>query len=395
MARGRFRLGPSGNPNLIQFQHRARVAREHEPVSSSRDDAADSELREYLREWRRLAAKERKVPAYVIMHDTSLDELCRRPPRTLDDIAATSGFGEKKTASYGPAILDAVTKFRQGARAMKAESWASSGRGARRLAAASARVPNRDSCEILEQLQEAFAMSDRVKIELANLYKEMGRSQLTPLWTDERAIVPPEPPPHAVPWLWKWAQLYDYGRRSAELVPLERGGDRRAMGLTNPGMHGQPYASPTLWAAVQWLNGHEVAPAHRHSSEAVRFIIEGHGAYTTVNGDRVYLERGDFVINPSWHWHDHGSDEDVPMIWMDALDIPLNTYLGAAFFEPVRKGFAGSHGGDWRSAQEIRRRPDAAGMGSAVQAVHAALHVQMGDHGARADQFGRSGREPV
>jgi ATP-dependent DNA helicase RecQ len=99
---------------------RARVAREYEPVPSSREDAADSELREYLREWRRLAAKERKVPAYVIMHDSSLDELCGRPPRTLNDIAATSGFGEKKTASYGPAILDAVKKFRHGARAMKA-----------------------------------------------------------------------------------------------------------------------------------------------------------------------------------------------------------------------------------------------------------------------------------
>jgi gentisate 1,2-dioxygenase len=176
-------------------------------------------------------------------------------------------------------------------------------------------------------------MSDPVKQKLEVLYKEMQGSHLTPLWTDERAIVPPEPPPIAVPWLWKWAQLYDYGRRSAELVPLERGGDRRAMGLSNPGMHGQPYVSTTLWAAVQWLNGHEVAPGHRHSSEAVRFIIEGSGAYTTVNGDRVYLERGDFVINPAWHWHDHGSDSDGPMVWMDALDIPLNTYIGAAFFE--------------------------------------------------------------
>ncbi len=98
---------------------RARTVREYEPDSSVSVNAGDAELREYLREWRRLAAKERKVPAYVIMHDSSLDELCQRPPRTLDDIAGTSGFGEKKTASYGPAILDAVKKFQQGARAMK------------------------------------------------------------------------------------------------------------------------------------------------------------------------------------------------------------------------------------------------------------------------------------
>src|ERR1700722_6792756 len=178
-------------------------------------------------------------------------------------------------------------------------------------------------------------MPDRVETELAQLYKEMGRSHLTPLWTDERAILPSQPVPSAVPWLWKWSQLYEFGLRSSELVALDRGGDRRAMGLSNPGMHGMPYASPTLWAAVQWLNGREVAPAHRHSSEAGRFIIEGHGAYTTVNGDKVYLERGDFVINPAWHWHDHGSDEDVPMIWMDALDLPINNYLGASFFEPA------------------------------------------------------------
>jgi ATP-dependent DNA helicase RecQ len=98
---------------------RTRAAREYQPSSSGAANDGDPELREYLREWRRLAASERKVPAFVIMHDSSLDELCQRPPRTLDDIAATSGFGEKKTASYGQAILDAVARFRQGARATK------------------------------------------------------------------------------------------------------------------------------------------------------------------------------------------------------------------------------------------------------------------------------------
>jgi ATP-dependent DNA helicase RecQ len=100
---------------------KTKTARKDTPGSPDKASAApDPELREFLREWRKATATERKVPAFVIMHDSSLDELCRRPPRTLDDIAATSGFGEKKTASYGPAILDAVKKFRQGARAMKA-----------------------------------------------------------------------------------------------------------------------------------------------------------------------------------------------------------------------------------------------------------------------------------
>jgi len=117
-------------------------------------------------------------------------------------------------------------------------------------------------------------------------------------------------------------------------VTLARGGDRRALGLANPGLGGFPYATATLWAAVQWLNGKEVAPAHRHSAQAVRFMIDGKGAYSTVQGDKVYLERGDFAINPPWYWHDHGSEGDGPAVWMDGLDVPLNNYLDAVFFEP-------------------------------------------------------------
>jgi len=105
------------------------------------------------------------------------------------------------------------------------------------------------------------------------------------------------------------------------------------MGLSNPGLGGAPYATPTLWAAVQWLNPGEVAPAHRHSAQAVRFIIDGKDTYSTVQGDKVYLERGDFVVNPPWCWHDHGSDGDTRAVWMDGLDIPLNNYLDASFFD--------------------------------------------------------------
>jgi ATP-dependent DNA helicase RecQ len=77
----------------------------------------DAELREYLREWRRAAANEKGVPAYVVMHDTSLDELCRVRPRSLSEILAVSGFGERKTAMYGPPILEALRRFQSGARA--------------------------------------------------------------------------------------------------------------------------------------------------------------------------------------------------------------------------------------------------------------------------------------
>ena len=146
--------------------------------------------------------------------------------------------------------------------------------------------------------------------------------------------MPLQPQPKAVPWLWKWQTLHDIAQHSGKLVPIERGGDRRATALSNPGLEGQPFATPTLWAAVQWLNGHEIAPAHRHTSQAIRFIINGSGSWSTVEGDRVFLERGDLVLTPPWLWHDHGSAADEAAIWMDGLDIPLNNYLDASFFEP-------------------------------------------------------------
>ena len=80
-----------------------------------------------------------------------------------------------------------------------------------------------------------------------------------------------QPRPRTIPWLWKWATLYDVAQRSGKLVPIERGGDRRAIALSNPGLNGLPFATQTLWAAVQWLNGQEVAPAHRHTAQAIRF----------------------------------------------------------------------------------------------------------------------------
>lgn len=170
--------------------------------------------------------------------------------------------------------------------------------------------------------------------EFEKLYQEMDRNNMKPLWRAAHSIMPQTPKPKSVPWLWKWSNVYKTAKRAGELVTIDRGGDRRAMALANPGLGGLPYATATLWAAVQWLNGHETAPAHRHSAQAIRFIIDGKGGYSTVEGDKVYLERGDFVINPPWYWHDHGSDADTPMVWMDALDVPLTNYLEASFFEP-------------------------------------------------------------
>jgi gentisate 1,2-dioxygenase len=184
---------------------------------------------------------------------------------------------------------------------------------------------------------------------LAELRADMERGHLVPLWELEAEIMGLAPRPRTRAWLWRWRDLYDVAERAGGLVPVERGGDRRAIALSNPGQDGMPFATSTLWAAIQWLNGHEVAPAHRHTSQAIRFIIDGAGSYSTVEGDKVFLERGDLVLTPPWMWHDHGSESDERAVWMDALDIPLNNFLDAPFFEnyphdsqPVDKVVGGS-----------------------------------------------------
>ena len=177
-------------------------------------------------------------------------------------------------------------------------------------------------------------MSATMDQQVEAMRADMQRRHLIPLWELEAEIMGLTPNPRTQAWLWRWEDLYDIAARAGTLVPVERGGDRRAIALANPGQGGMPYATSTLWAAVQWLNGHEVAPAHRHTSQAIRFIIDGAGSYSTVEGDKVFLERGDLVLTPPWTWHDHGSESDERAIWMDALDIPLNNFLDASFFEP-------------------------------------------------------------
>src|SRR5258708_27206603 len=136
-----------------------------------------------------------------------------------------------------------------------------------------------------------------VKSEVTRLNDDMEANFLTPLWQIEEATMPLQPRPKAVAWLWKWSDLYDIAQRSGRLVPVARGRDRRAIALRNPGLGGQPFATPTLWAAVQWVNGHDVAPAHRHTAQAVRFIINGSGPGSPQGGGRGFFGGGGLLLN--------------------------------------------------------------------------------------------------
>jgi len=169
--------------------------------------------------------------------------------------------------------------------------------------------------------------------ELRELYAAFGDEHLVPLWTDIADLMPGQPTPSAVPYVWRWRTLYPLAQRSGDLVPMGRGGERRAIALANPGLNGLPYATPTLWAAIQYLGPHEVAPEHRHTQNAFRFVVAGEGVWTVVDGDPVAMRRGDFLLTPGWQFHGHQNVTDRPMAWIDGLDIPFAHATDTAFFE--------------------------------------------------------------
>ncbi|MEN9062072.1 cupin domain-containing protein [Ponticoccus litoralis] len=169
--------------------------------------------------------------------------------------------------------------------------------------------------------------------ELRALYRGFAENHMNPLWTQTGDLMPMHPKPRAVPHVWKWSVLLPLAEASGRLVPVGRGGERRAIGLANPGLGGKAYVSPTLWAAVQYLGPRETAPEHRHSQNAFRFVVEGEGVWTVVNGDPVRMSRGDLLLTPGWNFHGHHNDRDAPMAWIDGLDIPFSQQMDVGFFE--------------------------------------------------------------
>lgn len=178
------------------------------------------------------------------------------------------------------------------------------------------------------------APTDTEARELAEFYADLEKVALTPLWTITEDLLTATPRPKAKPWLWPAETYRPLAARAVKLVPVERGGERRVLSLVNPGLGGQPYAVGTLWGAVQCLGPGETAPAHRHTPGAIRFVLEGEGVFTTVNGDACDMYAGDLVLTPSWAWHDHQGGGDTGMLWFDGLDLPMVQNLDAIFFEP-------------------------------------------------------------
>ena len=166
-------------------------------------------------------------------------------------------------------------------------------------------------------------------------YERIDPQHLAPLWTRLKSLVPKEPTPVGVPCHWRYEEVRPYVLESAEHISAKEA-ERRVLILENPALKGSSQITNTLYAGLQLIMPGEVAPAHRHTQSALRFIVEGHGAYTAVEGEKTIMEPGDFVITPSWTWHHHGNESAEPMVWLDGLDIPMAMYFGSTFREDHR-----------------------------------------------------------
>ena len=182
--------------------------------------------------------------------------------------------------------------------------------------------------------------------ELLAYYDELDRHNAGALWTVANKIEPWEPKSQSLPVIWRYKDLRDHVIRSVDLVTPEKAG-RRVIYLNNPGRQDVAAAVGWIYAGLQVMKPGEVAGAHRHSASAVRFIMEGSGAYTVVDGHKMTLGANDFVLTPNGTWHEHGVSADGKLcLWQDGLDIPLVNALEANFYEVHA-------GGNQRVAYEV------------------------------------------
>ena len=155
---------------------------------------------------------------------------------------------------------------------------------------------------------------------------------LVPLWPSLRGVLPPTIPTRQTrPTHWPYATIKPLLLQAGHLTPIEKA-ERRVLVLANPG-HGleKMQASPAIYLGMQLLLPGEWAPSHRHTPNAVRMVVEGEGAWTTVDGEKCLMSRGDLILTPTGLWHEHGHDGDEPVVWLDVLDLPLVYYMEASY----------------------------------------------------------------
>ncbi len=173
---------------------------------------------------------------------------------------------------------------------------------------------------------------EQTAAERARFYQRIDEDNLTPLWEVLSSLVPPQPTTPCVPAMWRYEKVRPFLMDAGRLITA-REAERRVLVLENPGLRRASSITQSLYAGLQLILPGEVAPSHRHTQSALRFVVEGTGAFTAVGGERTTMHPGDFVITPAWTYHDHGNPGEMPVVWLDVLDIPIVRFLDAGFAE--------------------------------------------------------------
>jgi gentisate 1,2-dioxygenase len=181
-------------------------------------------------------------------------------------------------------------------------------------------------------MSTAFFTKPELTSERKEFYGRLDQKNVGPLWESLMRLIPPEPSPQCIPALWRYDELRPLILEAARLITAKEA-ERRVLFLENPGCRGQSRITQSMYAGLQLVMPGEITPTHRHVTSALRFIIEGVGAYTAVDGERTTLHPGDFVLTPSWTFHDHGNESPDPVVWMDGLDIHIVNLFDASFSE--------------------------------------------------------------
>ncbi len=211
----------------------------------------------------------------------------------------------------------------------------------------------------------------------------LDQKNAAPLWDVLGSIVPREPQPAAVPTIWRYEELRPLLMEAGRLITAEEA-ERRVLMLVNPGLHGASRITQSLYAGLQLILPGEVARTHRHTAAALRLVVEGQGAYTAVEGERTTMHPGDFILTPSWTYHDHGNPGDTPVVWMDGLDIPIVNMFDSGFAEHHPDTMQPVSRDEGDALHPLRVQPPPAGVHAAekiVAALHVSVQPQPGDAG--------------
>lgn len=170
---------------------------------------------------------------------------------------------------------------------------------------------------------------------IEELDRKLAEKSISGIWRIPPGARPGDPKTKVLPHLWKWGDVYDGLVQARDQINVERGqAERRTLRLVNPGVKDLEMTSHTMLFAFQLIQPGEIAPPHRHTMSAIRFILQGQGAYTNVAEQKMIMEAGDLILTPQWAWHEHGHDGAEPMVWIDGLDVPFIQSLQVISFEP-------------------------------------------------------------